>query len=109
MSEPKIATDYSNHKRVVIIEHGRVRGEVIVLQAKRAWVNPLDLVIWDEARHSGRVLNSTAFNASVEDGVCNLPEHMIREDVRADVLEVIAQVKEACVAAVAVTRRTEAP
>lgn len=101
------AYDYSAHKRIVIVEGERVRGELVVLLGKRTWVNPLDVTIWDEGRNSGRVIYSGAFAASVEDGVCDLPEHMIRSDRRDDVLEVLDEMKAACVAAVAVLSDVE--
>lgn len=94
------AHDYSAHKRIVIVEGERVRGELVVLLGKRAWVTPLDVTIWDEGRISGRVIYSDTFSASVEHGVCDLPEHMIRSDSRDDVLEVLDEMKAACIAAV---------
>lgn len=93
-------TDYSEHKRVVIVECKRISGEVVVLMGDKAWVKPLDLTIWDEGRHSGRVLYSNGFTASVEAGICFLPVHMISETVRYDVLDVMDEMKAACVAAV---------
>lgn len=94
------ATDYSKHKRVVLIEQGRIRGELVVLMGQKAWVSPLDMTIWDEGRHAGRVIYSNGFTASVTDGVCELPEHMIRSDVRDEVLDVLDEMKAACVEAV---------
>ena len=101
------AYDYSAHKRVVIVEGERVRGELVVLLGKRTWVRPLEVTIWDEGRHSGRVIYSNAFSASVEGGECDLPEHMIRSDGRDDVLEVLDEMKSACVAAVAALTSSE--
>ena len=75
----------------VVGTDGRFSGTWVVLLASgkhRASVRPHDVTVYDEARHSGRILGPDSLLAWVDaDGAVDLPEHMIREAIRDDVLD----------------------
>ena len=75
----------------VVGTDGRFSGTWVVLIARgryRAFVKPHDVVVYDETRHSGRILGPDSLIAWVDsDGTVDLPEHMIRESIRYDVLD----------------------
>lgn len=60
-----------DHYRLVGTADGRIAGTWVVLLDERrgtAWVTPHDVVIYEETRRSGVVLNSDAFTARVQNG-----------------------------------------
>ena len=92
MNEPT-AYDMTRFWRIFTIQHGRVNGTFIVRAGKDRVhnVTPEDVTIYLDDEHSwGRVLDARDLTAFVrEDGSIDLPEHMIRESIRDDVLEVM--------------------
>lgn len=75
----------------VVGTDGRFSGTWVVLLASgkhHASVRPHNVTVYDEARHSGRILGPDSLLAWVDaDGAVDLPEHMIREAIRDDVLD----------------------
>lgn len=90
MSKPT-AHDMTRFWRIFTIQHGRVNGTFIVRAGKDRVhnVTPEDVTLYGDDEHSwGRVLHSTDLTAFVsEDGSIDLPEHMIKESLRDDVLD----------------------
>lgn len=93
------AYDMSRYQRLIAVENGRVTGTF-----KASWslrhrpeevlIHPVDVTVWDEHRHSGRVLHSgDDLTAWVRSGEVEIPEHMIREAVKFDVLDAIDEMK----------------
>ncbi|MCZ4069243.1 hypothetical protein O1W71_16355 [Microbacterium sp. H37-C3] len=84
------AYSMSRFQRVVGTD-GRLSGTWVVMLASdrhRASVRPHDVTVYDEGRHSGRILGPDSLLAWVaKDGTVDLPEHMIRESIRDDVLD----------------------
>lgn len=84
------AYSMSQFQRVVGTD-GRFSGTWVVLLASekhRASVRPHDVTVYDEGHHSGRILGPDSLLAWVaDDGTVDLPEHMIRESIRDDVLD----------------------
>lgn len=65
-------------------------------------VKPVDVIVWDSPEHhSGRVLYPTDLTAFVKDGVVDIPPHMVVKDKHADVLDVMADMEAAILAACA--------
>lgn len=83
--------DMSKYQRIIGVDEGRITGTfyAIGLEPDRdVWVKPVDVVIWDEGHHSGRVLYSGDLSASVRDGVAKLSKHMVKTSLLPDVEEV---------------------
>ena len=90
MSEPT-AHDMTRFWRIFTIQHGRINGTFIVKAGRDRVhnVTPEDVTIYGDDAHSwGRVLYGKDLIAFVrEDGSIDLPEHMIKESLRYDVLD----------------------
>ena len=93
------AYDMSRHQRVIGTD-GRISGTWIALQAssraeaREVLIKANDVTIYDEAHRSGRCMYSADFTAWVRDGVVDLPMHMVREEIRADVEDARAEIDE---------------
>lgn len=83
--------DMSEHWRLVSVSSHRVSGTFWVSRrgerpTDRASVATVDVTVWNEGRHWGRVLTTKDLLAWInDDDTVDLPKHMIRADVRADV------------------------
>ena len=102
-TDPPKGHDMSRYWRLVSVENGRVTGTFWVDapdKRGRRSVKAVDVTVWaDDARTWGRaVTDLTAFLDG--DGEVDIPPHMIREQVRDDVLAQIDAMKAACLAAV---------
>lgn len=94
------AYDMSKYQRVIGFDGDRISGTFHVLASSgdsEAWVKPIDMQIWDEGHHSGRILYSNDLTASVLDGEADLREHMIASNKLADVQAVWDEMKAALV------------
>ena len=83
-----IAHDMSQFWRIFTYQHNRISGTFVVHADKDAahHVKPYDVTIWADDSHSwGRVVKSDDFTAFVKAGEIEIPAHMIREAVRADI------------------------
>ena len=95
------AHDMGTYWRLVDVDGGRVTGTFWVLlpseRARRQDVSlvTVDVTVWDdEHHHAGRMLYSRDLTAFIEeDGEVHIPEHMIREQVRYDVLDAMDAMK----------------
>lgn len=104
--------DMSRFWRLVSVKNGLVTGTFWVSRPNdkrdEQIVKAVDVLVWHEKEHySGRVINDmTAF---IRGGEVDLPPHMIREQVRDDVLAKIDEVKVAILAAAAAVTWTDEP
>ena len=93
------AHDMGRYWRLVDVDGGRVTGTfwVSLNRADRVqYVRTVDVIVWDDDEHrSGRTLYSDSLTAFIEGGEVRIPEHMIREQVRADVLDEMDAMKAA--------------
>ncbi len=83
----------SEHWRLVGIDGcPRISGTFWVTRPETdedtIWVKSVDVTVWSEGRHHGRILYSGDLAASVKGGVVDLRRHMLRADKLADVEEV---------------------
>lgn len=101
------AHDMSRFWRIYSYQHGRINGTFVVHGAKDGahHVKPYDVTVYADESHSwGRVLRSDDLTAFYRSGAVNIPAHMIREAIRADVEDAIDEISAAiadCVAAFA--------
>lgn len=99
------AHDMSRYWRIFTYQHGRVNGTFIVYAGKDRIhnVKPLDVTVYVDEQHSwGRILKHDDLIAFLRDGEIDIPEHMIRERVRAEVEDAMPDLLaaiEACIAA----------
>lgn len=88
MSEQK-AYDLGRFQRIVGVEGPRVRGNFIALataDGQTIHVSPIEVKIWDEGHHSGRIIRPDDMTAFVKpDGEVDIPKHMLRENTRYDI------------------------
>lgn len=96
------AHDMTRFWRIFTIQHGRVNGTFTVKAGKDRVhnVTPEEVTVYgDDSHRWGRVLHGTDLTAFVrEDGSIDLPEHMIKESLRHDVLDAEADLL-ACIRA----------
>lgn len=86
------AYDMGQYWRLVSVDGGRVTGTFWVSlpasSQREAHVTSVDVIVWVDDKHTwGRTLYSDSLIAFVKDGEVRIPEHSIREHVRADVLD----------------------
>lgn len=102
MSEPH-AYDMSQYQRIINVDGGRVTGSFSVMPGNRdgeVWVNPIDVVVWDEGHNSGRVIYSGDIAAvRVADGAADVNTRGPKAD---DIEDARAEFVNACVLAAAV-------
>ena len=98
------AYDMSEFWRIISNDGDRIRGDWKVARPKsgNAWINAIDVVIWNEGHSSGRILHFGDLTAEYRDGEVSLAKHMIAinkladvEDVWDEMLETIKAVAEA--------------
>lgn len=75
----------------VVGTDGRITGNWMVLLPVRedctdCWVTPIDVTIWDEGHHGGRVIHSDAFTARVTPS--DVSFGYVKPNVEPDVTEV---------------------
>lgn len=104
MAEVK-AFDMGRTWRLVGVEGGRVTGTFWVAldpdQKRATHVKTVDVTVWaDDQKTWGRTLYSDSLTSFVEGGDIDIPEHMIREQVRHDVLDAMDDMRSAIRAAV---------
>ncbi|MCA0332264.1 MAG: hypothetical protein LCI03_20560 [Actinobacteria bacterium] len=89
MSETIRAFDMSKYQRIIATE-GRIRGSFHVRGSDPGtiWITAHDVVIYDEARFSGRVYGSKDLRGSVENGVATISKRSIPDSLLPDVEEV---------------------
>lgn len=85
--------DMSEHWRLVGIDGcERITGTFWVTRPESdndtIWVKAVDVTVWSEGRHHGRVLYSGDLAASVKNGAVDLRRRLIRDDKLDDVEEV---------------------
>lgn len=102
------AYDMGRFWRLVSVDSGRVTGTFWVTHGPDGEVNhvrPVDVAVWADDQHTwGRVLYSDSLTAFVNGDEIRIPEHMIREQVRADVLDAMDAMTNAIRLAVAATQ-----
>jgi len=83
----------------VVGTDGRISGTWVVMLPARAdrdyLIKPQYVTFYDESHHSGRIAGPNDLTVWVrQDGSVDIPEHMIRESIRYDVLDVIDELRE---------------
>ena len=97
MSNEIKAYDMGRFQRIVGVEAPRITGMFRVLSMKdereETLVWPLDMTIWFDNKHWGRTYDADDFTAKVKAGVVNLDANDVRDSKRAEVEEVIEELR----------------